>query len=88
MMVSHLHSSFSRVTLDLLPKCSVMEGLGGCGVKVVAAKNLGFVLGFFFLLSLSLFLLLAWPSSLSSSQSYVIGNSFGHVLPSGVHTAQ
>ena len=42
-MVSHLHSSFSGVTLDLLPKCSVIKGLGGCGVKVVATKNQGLV---------------------------------------------
>ena len=64
-----------------------MEGLGGCSVKVVSAKNLGLVWKVFF--SLSFFSLLTWSSSsLSSSQSVYTGNSFGHVFPSGVHIMQ
>ena len=45
MMVLCLYSSFSGVTLDLLLKCSVMEGLSGCRIKVVIAKNLELVQG-------------------------------------------
>ena len=62
-----------------------MEGLGG--FRVIATRNLGLVWGVFFSLSLSLSSL-TWSSSSLSSQSYNIGNSFGHVFPSGVHITQ
>ena len=77
--------------MDLLQKYSVMEGLGGCGIKVVAAKNLGLVWGVFFSLSLSWSFSLSWSSLSSfssSSQSDDIGNYFGHIFPKGVHIAQ
>ena len=45
MIVSHLQSFsgayITGVTLDLLPKCSMMEGLCGCRVKVDTTKNQG-----------------------------------------------
>ena len=64
-------------------------GLGGCRIKVIAAKNLGLVLGVFCSLPLSLFSSLTWTSSSSSSsQSDDIENYFGHVFPSGVYIAQ
>ena len=92
-MVSHMHSSsgasITRVTLDLLPKCSVMVGLVGCRFKMVTTKNLWLVWNVFFSLSLYLFSLLTWSSSSSlSSQSNHIWNSFRHVVPSGVPIAQ
>ena len=42
-----------RVTLNIMPKYSVMEGLGGCAVEVITTENLGFAWDDF-LLSLSL----------------------------------
>ena len=65
-----------------------MECLGGCAVKVVTAKNLGLDSGVFCSLPLSLFSSLIQSSSSLSSQCDDIGNSFGHVFPSGVHIAQ
>ena len=89
-MLLHLHSSFSWVTLDLFQKCSMMEDLGDCGVKVVATKNMGLVWDVFFSLSLSWSSPLLWSSFLCSSslsQSDDIGNYLWHIFPSGVHIA-
>ena len=64
-----------------------MEGLGACGVNVVATKNLGLVLGVFFSLSFFCSSPMLWSSfscSLSLSPYYDIGNSFGHIFPSRV----
>ena len=91
-MVLHMYSSSKAsiigVTLDILPKDSVMEGLVGFRVKGIAAKNLELVSGVFCSLPLSLSSPLTWSSSSLSSQSNDVGNSFGHSFPSGIHIMQ
>ena len=71
---------------------SSFSGLHLLAVKVVVTKNHGLIWGVFFSLSLAWSSPLFWsfPSSSSSlsSQSDDIGNSFGHIFPSGVHIAQ
>ena len=67
LMVLHLFSSskasITGVTMDNFLKCSVLEGLGGCTVKVIATKNLRLVWSIFCSLSSSLSSPLTWSSS-------------------------